>query len=138
MEKPLGVVIVAGFTLLSALVWGFVIFLAVTVLTSVGKSGWSPLTLSDLPFYLALFFGIFAFVSFVLLVSDIRSRFLWYSLIAYWVVLFVYFAWVYTYYWLFEMHAFNLSLLLLTPFVYIIGSLTYFLSRKPREYFNIK
>ena len=108
--------------------------------TSLGKSGWPLLTLSNLWFYLALFFGLSAFVFFVLLVSDIRSRFLWYSLIAYWVVLFVYFVWVYyPYYWLFELHPpFYISLLLLTPFVYIVGSLIYFLTKKPREYFSMK
>jgi len=140
VEKPLGLLIVAGFTLLSTLVWGYAILLAVTLPTSLGKSGWPLLTLSNLWFYLALFFGLSALVFFVLLVSDIRSRFLWYSLIAYWVVLFVYFVWVYyPYYWLFELHPpFYISLLLLTPFVYIVGSLIYFLSKKPREYFSIK
>jgi hypothetical protein len=139
VEKPLGVVIVAAFTLLGAIVWGYIILLGVTLPNSLGESGWPPLTFNNLPFYLLLVFWLLSFVFLVLLASPIRSRFLWYSLIAYWIVLFVYFVWVYyPYYLLLEMPPFYVSMLLLSPFAYVIGSLTYFLTKKPREYFNIK
>lgn len=140
VEKPLGVIIVAGLTLLSTLVWGFTIFLIVTLPSSLGKSGWLPLTLSNLWFYLALFFGPFAFVFFVLLVSDIRSRFLWYSLIAYWIVLFVYLVWFYTSggLWGYMCKSIVGTLLYSTPFIYTIGSSIYFFTNEPREYFHVK
>jgi hypothetical protein len=150
LEKPVGVTIVAVLTLLTSLALGF-IFLITVAVSCVGMGQGLPLTLPFLPYYLPSFLGLFALLSSFLLLNEIKSRFLWCSMITYWIVLFTYFVWTYTsmniWPWMYYLEG-PLSTpygwdsilriaLLPTPFFYTIGSPVYFFTKKPREYFHV-
>jgi hypothetical protein len=149
-KKPIGVTIIAVLTLLTSLTLGF-IFLITVAVSCVGMGSGLPLTLPFLPYYLPSFLGLFAFVSSFLLLGEIRSRFLWCFMIAYWVVLFMYFVWAYTstniLAWMYYVggplstpygwYSVLRITLLPTPFIYAIGSPIYFFTKKPREYFHV-
>ena len=90
LEIPAGVDVVAILTLLSVIPLGM-LFLLMLALGGVGMGHGLPLTWGNLWYYLPLLFGLFALISSILLLKGIRSRFLWGSLIAYWIVLFAYF-----------------------------------------------
>jgi hypothetical protein len=90
VEIPAGVDVVAILTLLSIFPLGM-LFLLTLAVSAVGMGSGLPLTWYNLWAYLPLLFGLFALISSILLLKGVRSRFLWGSLIAYWMVLFVYF-----------------------------------------------
>lgn len=149
MERPIGVRIVAILTLLSAFALGLLFLLALGV-SVVGMGSGLPLTLDNLWYYLPMFFGLFALVSSSLMLAMIRSRFLWYSLLAYWIVLFLYFVPLAVRFWseysrgeyagFQNLAAYQIETLIivLIPHIYAVGCSTYFLSsKKVLEYFNI-
>lgn len=135
VETPIGVTVVAVLTLYSTFALGFIPVINVVTIP-VGVIFWLPLW----AYYLPLFFGLFAFVSSYSILSDKKWRLLWYSSIAYWIALFVYFVWFYTSggIWGYMWNSIVGILLYSTPFIYTIGSPIYFFTNKPREYFHIK
>lgn len=150
MERPTGMTIVAVLTMLSTLPLGLMYLLALAA-SSVGMGPGLPLTLDNLRYYLPLFFGLFAFVSSSLILREVKSRFLWYSLIAYWVVLFVYFVPITVRIWTdystgeyagfrnLEAYQVESLIVVLLPYIYTIGCSVYFLfSKNVRGYFNIR
>ncbi|MEM3627443.1 MAG: hypothetical protein QXZ25_05395 [Candidatus Bathyarchaeia archaeon] len=150
--RPKGVTVVAALTLLSAfaLAFLFFVFWAVSV---VGMGHGLPLTFSSLPFYLPLSFAFFGFAFAAAILRGATSKFLWYSSLLYWIALFLYFVWAYTYmavwHYMFYLEggedwfswynilSYSRILFLPSPFIYAIGCLTYFLTKTPRKYFNI-
>lgn len=153
MIRPIGVTIVAASTLLSsfALAFLFLVFWAASV---VGMGSGLPLVFSNLPFYVPLPFAFFSFASSIAILSGANIKHLWYSLLAYWITLVPYFVWAYTYMgvwpYLFYLEGgeawfswYNLLsyariLFLPVPFIYAVGSSIYFLTKAPRDYFNVK
>ena len=151
--RPIGVTIVAALTLLSsfALTFLFLVFWAVSV---VGMGSGLPLVFSNLPFYLPLPFALFSFASSIAVLSGATTKHLWYGSLVYWIALFSYFVWAYTYMgvWRYMFYLeggeawfswYNLLsyariLFLPVPFIYAVGCAIYFLTKTPREYFNVK
>jgi hypothetical protein len=151
--RPIGVTIVAASTLLSSftLAFLFLVFWAVSV---VGMGSGLPLVFSNLPFYLPLPFAFFSFASSIAILSGAATKYLWYGLLVYWIALFPYFVWVYTYmgvwYYMFFLEGgeawfswYNLLsyariLFLPVPFIYAVGCSVYFLTKTPRGYFHVK
>jgi hypothetical protein len=151
--RPIGVTIVAALTLISsfALVFLFFVFWAVSV---VGMGSGLPLVFRNLPFYLPLPFALFSLASSIAILSGETTKHLWYGSLVYWIALVPYFVWAYIYMgvwpYLFYLEGgeawfswYNLLsyariLFLPVPFIYAVGCSIYFLTKTPREYFNVK
>jgi hypothetical protein len=151
--RPIGVTIIAALTLLSsfALAFLFFVFWAPSV---VGMGSGLLLVFGNLPFYLPLPFAFFSFASSIALLSGATVKRLWYGLLVYWIVLFSYFVWAYTYMgvWQYTFYLeggeawfswYNLLsyariVFLPSPLIYAAGCSIYFLTKTPREYFNVK
>ena len=149
-EMPTGLVIVVVLTFLSIFPLGLM-FLLACVASVVGMGGGLPLTLNNLWYYLPLFFGLFAFLSSISIFRETRSKFLWGSLIAYWVVLFVYFLPITIRIWTenstgeyagfqnLEPYQIQSLIAVLIPHIYAIGCTVHFLlSKNVHQYFDIR
>lgn len=132
MEIPAGVHWVAMLTLLSIFPLGMLFLL----------------TLRFSADYLPLLFGLFALISSILLFTGVRSRFLWGSFIAYWVVLFVYFVpltvgiwsatWEYTGFRYLATYQIESLIVVIFPHIYAAGCSVYFLfSKRALRYFGL-
>ena len=139
LRRPIGLTIVAFLTLLSSVVLAFLL-LTLWVVSCVGMGGGIPLTVTNLPHYLSWLLPIFAFLFSVSILGGITSRYLWYSLVVFWIALVLFFVgwytsteiWHYTGYFEFGI------LFVLFPFIYTVGCLVYFLTSTPKEYFHVR
>lgn len=139
LRRPIGLTIVAFLTLLSSIALAYLL-LIVWAVSCVGMGGGIPLTVTNLPYYLSWLLPIFAFVFSVGILGGITSRYLWYSLVIFWIALVVLFVEWYTStkIWHYAGYSWFGVLFVLFPFIYAIGCLVYFLTSTPKEYFHIQ
>jgi len=145
-SRPVGVTVVSALTLMSALAlfYGQMVLIALMSVGGPPPSG----TSYSLPWY--YFFPLFlaAWALLVTIGQRLGAKWAWYASMVFWIVLLLIFGWV-AYMvdfasgiiWLDEWgylvgYGFVEFLLTLIPLVYGIGCISYFLSRKPREYFR--
>jgi hypothetical protein len=139
LRRPIGLTIVACLTLLSSVALAFLL-LTVWAVSVVGMGGGIPLTVQYMPYYLSWLLPIFAFVFSVGILGGITSRYLWYGLVVFWIILVLFFVecyasmeiWHYVGYFEFGV------LFMLFPFIYPVGCLVYFLTSTPKEYFHVR
>jgi hypothetical protein len=128
-----------------ALFWLQILFI---VLSAIGGPP-SPGTSYTLPLYLLVPLFLAALALAASIGQFLGARWAWYVSIAFWIILLSHFVW-YAYMidfahgiiWLdrwgyFLWYGFEGFLATLTPLLYSIGCLAYFLTRKPREYFHV-
>jgi hypothetical protein len=138
LRRPIGLTIVAFLTLLSSVALAFLL-LTVWAVSAVGMGGGIPLTVQNLPYYLSWLLPIFAFLFSVGILGGITSRYLWYSLVVFWIVLVLFFVEWYTStgIWHYMSYSEFGVLFLPFPFIYAVGCLVYFLTSTPKEYFHV-
>lgn len=147
-KRPIGVTVVAALTMMSAIVLGFFQFI-VFALSAVGGPLPSGSQGSGLPliFLTPLFL---AMCGFSISIGQLEgSKWAYYASIVFWIVLLACFgllAYVVDFLngiiWLdgrgdFSFHGFLIFLATIAPLVYSAGSLTYFLTKIPRAYFQL-
>jgi hypothetical protein len=162
-SAPTGVKVIALLTLFSSVALGFLSFI-LWFLNFAGfafASSVQSLSITARNVY-AIFppiFALFSLVASILLLISVRWKYLWHSLLGYWLVLIVYFlfleAGVFTnYVSVFSQFLFGMGVnwdqfgglysflgrgvVYLIPFIYSFGCIAYFLKETPRKYFSIQ
>jgi hypothetical protein len=145
--RPIGVTTVAVLTLMSAVAL-FYLQMILIVLSAVGGPPPSG-TSYTLPLYYFVPLFLAAWALAVSIGQFLGSRWAWYASMAFWIVLLPIFGWVaymidfaHGIVWLdewgyFLWYRFEEFLATLVPLAYSIGCISYFLSRKRREYFRV-
>ncbi len=149
--RPSGVLVVGLLSLLSSFPLGLLALITL-VLHFVGGAGLRIVItpLEWLPILTPAFLGLFAFVTSILLLVGTSSKYLWFAMIAFWVILLAFFAcWDYTIWrsygldWIFrggrlEVWNYTQIIVSLLPLAYGIGCLLYFQTAKVKQYFHVR
>ena len=139
LRKPAGVAIVGVFALLGSMGLSYFSLFGISGLT-IGGEGFSSGLLFTVFFWYYFPMSVFAlsslFLSIVIL-RGVSSKYLWYALMAYWILLFSY-----SLFRDFTANAFGvlgsvLPMWLFSTTIYPAVCIAYFLTKKPRQYFHL-
>jgi hypothetical protein len=137
---PWGVGIWAVFAMLSSFVFGFVIYVSLIAQGIGGYEYYSSYTMplrTQVMLWVLAIIGLTSFGASIAILKGARSKVIWYTMIGIWSGLIVYATSIHTQFWLgFESSTWR-TLVILAPYLYSICGITYFLTKKPREYFQI-
>ena len=139
-EKPKGVTIVGVLVLLGSFGLGLLSYLGF-IWSIVGGFGVGVEPNAWLLLIFLIFFALAGLSLSIVVFQNVSSKYLWHALMAYWISLIV-IALIQdsTNSYVVKLHRFApiFSIWYLPTYVIPVGCIAYFLTRKPRQYFNIK